>query len=1167
MAMKNLPSESDILKAIYAAVHHKDRARSVLHKKPKEQALYAFYTPIKVFLELPFTCEVEARFGTFRVNGFEPGVPQEVFEKILVEISRLTPIEPVTTKTFIEIKKGVRKIVNQDTNTLTFQRKTSYRRDYVDLKNLGVRIGASLEETVSGDEYDSKSHPDISRTRLRTSFKTWDGLQVDFTEVNEKRGRESFYHKKYEIEIERIAKCSTDGFIEAISAVSEWIRQMSPGLDKAPPEKVVHAFNQLFNIKPSVTFTNYFVNRPISIKYKNLLKVEANNSHWDTTIKLDGVRKFLFITSFGSFLCDPFSNRASKVGKGCFQLHRTLIDGEYVANETEEKDKPPSFHAFDILFVKTDNVQSETFTCRKSIFQDPRFIRDVDLCLDSSLLSFNSKKFYSSPDFYVNVRKALDDTKTYHDQNIGTDGLIFQPTLLTYYNLHTWKWKPPELLSIDFYFAVQKDDTYSLCVGSRQNQKIVFTGDHDFPYLDTSIVVEGGMLNGISVANKTVECYYKNGKFVPFRVRKDKPFPNSIKTAQSVWRDINNPISQDTIKGYTLKLFRRVCNMHKKSLLSTYIPKGQTILDIGSGRGGDLQKWDQNKYSVYAVEPDETHRKEFVRRRQTMASDIQVSLIDTVIENTQTIVDAVGSNRIDSVVAFFSLTYLTKNKQTWDDFLRSIDRFVPTGGVFIGTVLDGHKTRLLLSKTQGIITNPTFTIKQKYQSESPSFLGDDIFLDIKDPDSLVKEQIEYLFYFDFFKEALEQLGFTLIQTKFFSNLSAYQSLPADSKLYSTLMRSFVFQRKKSCVDPFINKLSNCLTSLFSKTPPEASPESKTPPDSREEKCSDCDLSFQNKTDLDSHRNQIHTFRCAECHRTFQRQSSLTKHTQKHNQEEKSTSSYSYRYALTFSKNVKEGFSCRDLDEIASRINAADSGRASVVNITAPLTEPENYQAWADSLRKRYKKKKTPFVDPPIKTLPKACILVIKNGIELLMESTDAAKLYKEQEQVRYDGRFFDKNKVKVRRAHKTMLFATEGRNASDDYTQPSVTAFSEVPLANKIRTSFQTLLGDRAADLNVNGTKYHTSVYEKGDDGKSMKNPSNMGWHGNDNCKIVVGVCLGASASLSFIWRLPGSQKNLTDTRVTIPLTHGDVYVLSEKAIGYDYKSSSLLRCLHSIDL
>ena len=76
MAKRNLPSEPDILKAIYAAVRHEDQTRLVLHKKPEEKGLYAFYTPIKVFLELPFTCEVEARFGTFGAKGFEPGVSQ-----------------------------------------------------------------------------------------------------------------------------------------------------------------------------------------------------------------------------------------------------------------------------------------------------------------------------------------------------------------------------------------------------------------------------------------------------------------------------------------------------------------------------------------------------------------------------------------------------------------------------------------------------------------------------------------------------------------------------------------------------------------------------------------------------------------------------------------------------------------------------------------------------------------------------------------------------------------------------------------------------------------------------------------------------------------------------------------------------------------------------------
>ena len=64
MAKHSLPSETDILKAIYAAVRHEDQTRTLL-KNPKEKALNAFYTPIKVFLDLPATCEVEARFGVF----------------------------------------------------------------------------------------------------------------------------------------------------------------------------------------------------------------------------------------------------------------------------------------------------------------------------------------------------------------------------------------------------------------------------------------------------------------------------------------------------------------------------------------------------------------------------------------------------------------------------------------------------------------------------------------------------------------------------------------------------------------------------------------------------------------------------------------------------------------------------------------------------------------------------------------------------------------------------------------------------------------------------------------------------------------------------------------------------------------------------------------------
>ena len=335
MAKRNLPSKTDILQAIYAAVHHEDQTRSSLYKNPNEKALHAFYTPIKVFLELPSTCEVEARFGSFHRKGFTPGVPQNTFKKVQTEVANMVHQEvPVVSKTLIEIKKGVRKIINLNAQTYKFQRKTSFRNDYVDLKDLGVRIGASLEENVSAADYDTKSSPEMSRTRLRSTYRPWKGLKIDFTEVEEKGSWESYSRKKYEIEIERVSECAPDVFIDAISTVAEWIRQTpSDSLNPSEKTRVIQAFNLLFNDQSSSKFVNYFVDRPISIKYKNLFAVIPDDSYWDTTIKVDGVRKFLFITFFGSFLCDPFSNRLAKVGQGCTKLNGTLIDGEYLEEE------------------------------------------------------------------------------------------------------------------------------------------------------------------------------------------------------------------------------------------------------------------------------------------------------------------------------------------------------------------------------------------------------------------------------------------------------------------------------------------------------------------------------------------------------------------------------------------------------------------------------------------------------------------------------------------------------------------------------------------------------------------------------------------------------------------------------------------------------------------
>ena len=239
-------------------------------KNPKEKALNAFYTPIKGFLGLPAACEVEARFGTFGPKRFVPGVTQGAFKKVRAEIQQMVRAPPVVSQTLVEIKKGVRKIINRDTNTHTFQRKTAFRDDYVDLKEVGVRIGASLEKDAAPSEYDSKSRPDVSRNRLRETYLPWKGLKIEFTEVAEKRSWEPCWRQRYEIEIERVTHCDADVFIEAVGTVAQWIRQTPPDIS-TPSDKpqVVWAFNKLFK-EPAKKkeLVSHFVNRPVSIKYK-----------------------------------------------------------------------------------------------------------------------------------------------------------------------------------------------------------------------------------------------------------------------------------------------------------------------------------------------------------------------------------------------------------------------------------------------------------------------------------------------------------------------------------------------------------------------------------------------------------------------------------------------------------------------------------------------------------------------------------------------------------------------------------------------------------------------------------------------------------------------------------------------------------------------------------
>lgn len=183
----------------------------------------------------------------------------------------------------------------------------------------------------------------------------------------------------------------------------------------------------------------------------------------------------------------------------------------------------------------------------------------------------------------------------------------------------------------------------------------------------------------------------------------------------------------------------------------------------------------------------------------------------------------------------------------------------------------------------------------------------------------------------------------------------------------------------------------------------------------------------------------------------------------------------------------------------------------------------------------------------------AAVLLIKNGVNLIMnDATFADRMLGEQKNVRYDEQYFDRRSQKTlnNRARLNVVFGEVGKAHTEDYKQGTVVAWQDVPLFAQLRRTLPSVFGEKAARLNGEGNKYH-------------HNAAGIGFHGDSERKIVVGTCLGSAATLRYYWRAPGSSK-LHKGPFDFVVEHGDIYIMSEKASGFDWKCSSKFRLVHA---
>jgi hypothetical protein len=102
---------------------------------------------------------------------------------------------------------------------------------------------------------------------------------------------------------------------------------------------------------------------------------------------------------------------------------------------------------------------------------------------------------------------------------------------------------------------------------------------------------------------------------------------------------------------------------------------------------------------------------------------------------------------------------------------------------------------------------------------------------------------------------------------------------------------------------------------------------------------------------------------------------------------------------------------------------------------------------------------------------------------------------------------------------------------------------------NTLRKNLLFIIGEKALDLKAEGNYYYDIT------------KCGIGYHGDSERRRVVGVRIGATLPLRYQWFY---QSKSIGPFINFNLEHGDIYIMSEKAVGTDWKSSNIPTLRHA---
>jgi hypothetical protein len=177
----------------------------------------------------------------------------------------------------------------------------------------------------------------------------------------------------------------------------------------------------------------------------------------------------------------------------------------------------------------------------------------------------------------------------------------------------------------------------------------------------------------------------------------------------------------------------------------------------------------------------------------------------------------------------------------------------------------------------------------------------------------------------------------------------------------------------------------------------------------------------------------------------------------------------------------------------------------------------------------------------------ACVLVIRGAMGAL--ELDADAMFAEQAGLDHDKKAFMYGRVVQKKARWNVCFGEAPQEPDYEAKKGRVVAWDEVPLLREFREVLPFMFGEKAEDLYGEGNYYY-DVKKCG-----------IGFHGDGERRKVVALRLGAAMDIHYQWYL---RSEPIGERIVISLGHGDVYVMSEKAVGTDWKCKKKMTLRHA---